>query len=134
VCERLVPFFAPGGEYDLLLERVHAAARDVVRRLHAHIAGVRARNIRIETLRDRSREMARITDEEVTQANRWVNALFASAHLVADRRTGTPEDRAPFLPTAAVESGAIPRKRADRADAALHRKRSMNWRSRRRRS
>ncbi len=96
VCERLVPFFAPGGEYDLLLERVHAAARDVVRRLHAHIAGVRARNIRIETLRDRSREMARITDEEVTQANRWVNALFASAHLVADLRTGTPEDRAPL--------------------------------------
>jgi hypothetical protein len=96
VCERLVPFFAPGGEYDLLLERVHAAARDVVRRLHAHIAAVRARNIRIETLRDRSREMACITDGEITLANRWVNALFASAHLVSDLRTGTPEDRAPL--------------------------------------
>lgn len=96
VCERLVPFFAPGGQYDLLLERVHAAARDVVKRLHAHIAGVRARNIRIETLRDRSREMARIGDDEVAAANRWVNALFASAHLVTDLRTGTPDDRAPL--------------------------------------
>ncbi|MDA8180661.1 MAG: DUF2397 family protein [Desulfobacteria bacterium] len=96
VCERLVPFFAPGGQYDLLLERVHAAARDVVKRLHAHIAGVRARNIRIETLRDRSREMARIGEEEVAAANRWVNALFASAHLVTDLRTGTPDDRAPL--------------------------------------
>jgi hypothetical protein len=94
VCERLVPFFAPGGQYDILLERVHAAARDVVKRLHAHIAGVRARNIRIETLRDRSREMARIGNEEVAAANRWVNALFASAHLVTDLRTGTPDDRA----------------------------------------
>ena len=96
VCGRLVPFFAPGGQYDLLLERVHAAARDVVKRLHAHIAAVRARNIRIETLRDRSREMARIGDEEVAAANRWVNALFASAHLVTDLRTGTPDDRSPL--------------------------------------
>ena len=96
VCQRLVPFFAPGGQYDLLLERVHAAARDVVKRLHAHIAGVRARNIRIETLRDRSREMARIGGDDVAAANRWVNALFASAHLVTDLRTGTPDDRAPL--------------------------------------
>ncbi len=28
--------------------------------------------------------------------NRWVNALFASAHLVTDLRTGTPDDRAPL--------------------------------------
>ncbi|GAB4237675.1 MAG: hypothetical protein OHK0028_15010 [Deltaproteobacteria bacterium] len=96
VCGRLAPFFAPGGEYDLLLERVHAAARDVVRRLHAYIAAVRARNIRIETLRDRSREMARLTDEEAAAANRWVNALFASAHMVTDVRTGTPGERAPL--------------------------------------
>ncbi len=94
VCERLATFFAPGGEYDLLLERVHAAARDVVKRLHTHIAGVRARNIRIETLRDRSREMSRIVEGEVASANRWVNALFASAHLVTDLRTGTPDERA----------------------------------------
>ncbi len=106
VCERLVPFFAPGGQYDILLERVHAAARDVVKRLHSHIAGVRSRNIRIETLRDRSREMARIGDEEVLAANRWVNALFASAHLVTDLRTGTPDDRAP-LPRPAKRYQAI---------------------------
>lgn len=132
VSERLVPFFAPGGEYDLLLERVHAAARDVVRRLHAHIAGVRARNIRIETLRDRSREMARIGDEEVAQANRWVNALFASAHLVSDLRTGTPDDRAP-LPKPArryqtvrgVRGGAYLAEKEGRPGQtrALHRKR-----------
>jgi hypothetical protein len=132
VSGRLVPFFAPGGEYDLLLERVHAAARDVVRRLHAHIAGVRARNIRIETLRDRSREMARIGDDEVAQANRWVNALFASAHLVSDLRTGTPADRA-TLPRPAkryqtvrgVRGGAYLSEKKGRPGQtrALHRKR-----------
>ena len=29
-------------------------------------------------------------------ANRWVNALFTSAHLVTDLRKGTPDDRAPL--------------------------------------
>jgi len=106
VCERLAPFFAPGGEFDLLLERVHAAARDVVRRLHAHIAAVRARNIRIETLRDRSREMARIGEAEVAAANRWINSLFASAHVVTDLRTGTPEERA-MLPRPARRYRAV---------------------------
>jgi hypothetical protein len=93
VAQGLVPFFAPGGRFDGLLERVHGAARDVVRRVHAHIAAVRARNIRIETLRDRSRQMARIEESELPAANAWIDALFASAHLVTDLRPGTPEAR-----------------------------------------
>ncbi len=87
-------FFAPGRQFESLLERVHGAARDVVRRVHSHIESVRARNIRIETLRDRTREMARLSEGDFEEANRWMNALFASAHLVTDLRSGTPEMRA----------------------------------------
>jgi hypothetical protein len=89
----LVPFFAPGGRFDTLLERVHGSARDVVRRVHRHVENVRARNIRIETLRDRSREMAHVRDDAVERANAWVNGLFASAHVVTDLRCGTPDER-----------------------------------------
>lgn len=93
VLAELVPFFSPGGRFELLLERVHASARDVVRRVHKHVENVRARNIRIETLRDRSREMAHLRDEDLEAANAWVNGLFGSAHAVTDLRGGTPEER-----------------------------------------
>jgi hypothetical protein len=94
VLEDVERFFAPGRQFETLLERVHGAARDVVRRVHSHIESIRARNIRIETLRDRTREMARLADSDFEEANRWMNALFASAHLVTDLRGGTPEMRA----------------------------------------
>jgi len=93
VVGELVPFFAPGGRFESLLERVHGSARDVVRRVHKHVENVRSRNIRIETLRDRSREMARIGDDDVAAANAWINGLFASAHVVTDLRCGTPDER-----------------------------------------
>lgn len=93
VLRELVPFFAPAGRFEKLLERVHASARTVVRRVHKHVENVRARNIRIETLRDRSREMARLADAELAAANEWINRLFATAHLVTDSRTGTPQQR-----------------------------------------
>jgi hypothetical protein len=95
VLAELVPFFAPGGRFATLLERVHASARNVVRRVHKHVENVRARNIRIETLRDRSREMAHLDAADVTAANDWINRLFASAQLVSDLRPGTPEQRSP---------------------------------------
>src|SRR2546426_588860 len=44
VVGELVPFFAVGGRFDTLLERVHGSARDVVRRVHRHVENVRARN------------------------------------------------------------------------------------------
>lgn len=94
VLESLAPFFAPAGRFETLLDRVHATTRDVVRRVHAHLESVRARNIRIETLRDRTRDMARLHDNHVDTANQWINALFRSAHLVTDLRSGTPENRA----------------------------------------
>jgi hypothetical protein len=93
VVGELLPFFAPGGRFETLLERVHGSARDVVRRVHTHVENVRARNIRIETLRDRARDMARLGDGELDEANAWINALFASAHVVTDLRCGTPEER-----------------------------------------
>jgi len=93
VVGELVPFFAPGGRFETLLERVHGSARDVARRVHKHVENVRARNIRIETLRDRSREMAHLRDEDLEAANEWVNGLFTSAHVVTDLRCGTPEER-----------------------------------------
>jgi hypothetical protein len=96
VLERIVPFFAPGGRFEVLLERVHGSARDVVRRVHRHVENVRARNIRIETLRDRTREMARLQDGDLPAANAWINALFASAQLVSDLRCGTPAERSPL--------------------------------------
>jgi hypothetical protein len=95
VLAELVPFFAAGGRFATLLERVHASARNVVRRVHKHVENVRARNIRIETLRDRSREMAHLDAGEVAAANDWINRLFASAQLVSDLRPGTPEQRSP---------------------------------------
>jgi hypothetical protein len=95
VLAELVPFFAPGGRFATLLERVHASARNVVRRVHKHVENVRARNIRIETLRDRSREMAHLDAADVAAANDWINRLFASARLVSDLRAGTPEQRSP---------------------------------------
>jgi hypothetical protein len=93
VLHELLPFFAPGCRFETLLERVHGSARDVVRRVHRHVENVRARNIRMETLRDRTREMATLLDEQMETANRWVNALFASAHVVTDLRPGTPTER-----------------------------------------
>ena len=95
VAERLERFFAPNGRFEILLERVHASARDVVRRVHAHLESVRGRNLRIETLRDRTREMARLHSVQVEAANAWINQLFASAHVVTDLRAGTPDSRAP---------------------------------------
>jgi hypothetical protein len=92
----LVPFFAPRGRFETLLERVHGSARDVVRRVHKHVENVRARNIRIETLRDRSREVAVLLDGDIEAANAWVNGLFASAHHMTDLRCGTPDARAPL--------------------------------------
>jgi len=89
----LTTFFAPGGRFEALLERVHASARDVVRRVHRHVENVRARNIRIETLRDRSREVAGLGDDDIPAAVAWVNGLFASAHVVTDLRCGTPEEK-----------------------------------------
>jgi hypothetical protein len=96
VVERIVPFFAPGGRFEVLLERVHGSARDVVRRVHRHVENVRARNIRIETLRDRTREMAGLVAGDIPAANAWINALFASAHMVTDLRSGTPAQRSPL--------------------------------------
>jgi hypothetical protein len=96
VLAELVPFFAPMGRFETLLERVHASARKVVRRVHRHVENVRARNIRVETLRDRTREMARLGDDDLEEANAWINRLFASAHLVTDLRYGTPEARSPL--------------------------------------
>jgi hypothetical protein len=90
---KLIPFFAPGGRFDILLERVHASARDVVRRVHKHVENVRARNIRMETLRDRTREMSSLGETDLAEANAWINRLFASAHLVSDLRSGTPGQR-----------------------------------------
>ncbi len=101
----LVPFFAQAGRFEKLLDRVHASARNVVRRVHRHVENVRVRNIRIETLRDRSREMARLGDADLAAANAWINGLFASAQVVSDARTGTPmEQAAPPRPARRYES------------------------------
>ena len=106
--EEVQRFFASGGQFEVLLERVHGAERDVVRRVHSHIESVRTRNIRIETLRDRTREMARLSAGDFEEANRWMNALFASAHLVSDLRGGTPEMRAaPRRPARRYEAQRI---------------------------
>jgi len=108
IIESVHAFFAPGRQFETLLERVHGAARDVVRRVHSHIESVRARNIRIETLRDRTREMTRLGSADLADANRWINALFASAHLVSDLRKGTPLERAqPPRPARRYESQRI---------------------------
>lgn len=90
---RLDHFFLSGGRFEVLLERVHSAARDVVRRVHSHLENVRARNLRIETIRDRTREMARLEPDAILAANLWINQLFASAHVPTDIRPGTTEAR-----------------------------------------
>jgi hypothetical protein len=90
---KLIPFFAASGRFDTLLERVHGSARDVVRRVHKHVENVRARNIRMETLRDRTHEMSGMSEADLPEANAWIDRLFASAHLVSDLRCGTPEQR-----------------------------------------
>ncbi len=93
ILKNIAPFFKAGGEFDSLLERVHAAARDVVRRVYAHVESVRARNIRIETLRERAAEIARLTDEQASTANEWLNSLYTSCHVLFDHGKGTPVNR-----------------------------------------
>lgn len=86
-----VAFFKRAGSFEGLLDRVHEAARQVVRRVHAHVESVRRRNIVIQTLRDRTREIARVPEAHVPDVNTWFNSLYASGHIVTDLRPGTPE-------------------------------------------
>lgn len=109
VLERSQHYFRPGGTFEELLERVHRAAREVVRRVQSHIEEVRRRNIRIETLRDRTRDIARTSDDDAPQVSLWISELYHSAHLVSDLRTGTPVERAaPPLPAKRHEATRPP--------------------------
>lgn len=94
VVQGLTRFFRSHGTFEDLLERVHHAARNVVRRVQSHVEDLRRRNIRIETLRERTREIANLADGQVAAANHWFNDLFASGHVPGDARHGTPAEKA----------------------------------------
>ena len=62
---QLREFFRENGKLDTLCRRIHGSALKVWRKLHAHLRELERRNNRVEDLRARIREMARLPENAV---------------------------------------------------------------------
>jgi hypothetical protein len=97
----LIPFFAPEGLFAELCQRVNEHVRALVRKIRQYLEDIRRRNIRMQALRKRTRELLRAGDTAVlTAVSTWLNELIGSAHQRNDAAGGTPSRRAaPPRPT-----------------------------------
>ncbi|NLF39990.1 DUF2397 family protein [bacterium] len=100
VLYEICPFFAPEGLFAELCERINEQVRSLVRKIRMHLDDIRRRNIRIQALRKRTRELMRAPEGPVDQVRRWLDELVGSGHQVNDAAGGTPRRRAaPPRPT-----------------------------------
>ena len=96
----IVPFFAPEGLFAELCQRVNEQVRSLVRKIRQHLDDIRRRNIRMQALRRRAREVIHGRDSEIEAVRAWLNELISSGHQRNDAAGGTPRRRvAPPRPT-----------------------------------
>jgi len=75
-------FYQDGGKLDQICHRISDSAMHVWRKLHAHLRELERRNHRVEDIRDRIADIARLPEESVPHD--FMRALVASAGMVAD--------------------------------------------------
>lgn len=97
----LIPFFAPEGLFAELCQRVNEHVRALVRKIRQYLEDIRRRNIRMQALRTRTREVMHMPETAaLAQVSVWLNDLVGSAHQRNDTGGGTPSRRAaPPRPT-----------------------------------
>ena len=78
----LADFYAPEGTLELLCVRVSSAALQVWRKLYTHLRELERRSHRLEDLRVRISEVARLEEESVPTA--FLRTLLAPATMVGD--------------------------------------------------
>jgi hypothetical protein len=98
-------FFADNGQLAELCARIDDSARAVVRKMHRHLRELERRNARLEDVRERIAEVARLRagDDADPRLAAFANALVASAHA----RFGSRSDH-----TGARVTPPLPRKHA----------------------
>lgn len=96
----IVPFFAPEGLFNQLCQRINEQVRALVRRIRQHLDDIRRRNIRMQALRKRTREVLLAPPSAVPALAAWLHELIGSGHMINDAAGGTPSHRAaPPRPT-----------------------------------
>lgn len=96
----VVPFFAPEGLFNALCARINEQVRALVRRIRQHLDDIRRRNIRMQALRKRTREVLLAPESALPTLRAWLNELIGSGHMHNDAGGGTPSHRAaPPRPT-----------------------------------
>jgi hypothetical protein len=96
----IVPFFAPEGLLAVLCQRVNEQVRALVRKIRQHLDDIRRRNVRMQALRRRTREVLQSDDTAVEELREFLKELVGSGHQVNDAGRGTPSRRAaPPRPT-----------------------------------
>ncbi len=100
ILSEIVPFFAPEGLFAELCQRVNEHVRDLVRKIRRHLDDIRRRNIRIQALRRRTKEVVNGKEDALESIRSWLKELLSSAHQLTDAGGGTPSRRvAPPRPT-----------------------------------
>jgi len=95
-----VPFFSPEGTFAELCQRVNEQVRILVRKIRQYLEDIRRRNIRIQALRKRTREIMHCDDQHLEELRIWLEELYSSGHQLNDLAGGTPSRRAaPPRPT-----------------------------------
>jgi hypothetical protein len=96
----IVPFFSPEGTFAELCQRVNEQVRVLVRKIRQYLEDIRRRNIRIQALRKRTREVMHGTNLPLDELRTWIEELYGSGHQFSDLAGGTPSRRAaPPRPT-----------------------------------
>jgi len=100
ILNEIVPFFAPEGLFAELCQRVNEHVRDLVRKIRRYLDDIRRRNIRIQALRKRTKEVIHGEEDSLEEVRSWLKELMSSAHQLNDAGGGTPSRRvAPPRPT-----------------------------------
>ncbi len=95
-----VPFFSPEGTFSELCQRVNEQVRVLVRKIRQHLEDIRRRNIRIQALRRRTKELLHGDTIPVEDLIVFIEELYGSGHQFNDAGGGTPSRRAaPPRPT-----------------------------------
>jgi hypothetical protein len=96
----IVPFFSPEGTFSELCQRVNEQVRILVRKIRQYLEDIRRRNIRIQALRKRTKEVMHSSNIPIDELRTWIEELYGSGHQFNDLAGGTPSRRAaPPRPT-----------------------------------
>ena len=100
ILNEIVPFFAPEGLFAEMCQRVNEHVRDLVRKIRRYLDDIRRRNIRIQALRRRTKEVIHSDEESLEEIRTWLKELLSSGHQLTDAGGGSPSRRAaPPRPT-----------------------------------